>query len=797
MARLPQASDLQRTRAPSETPDVKVQKIDYSPFEAGGRAIASGLNKFGAGVGAAARASATAGNEQEEYETKKKLIDFQLKVDQEYDAYRQTMPEGAPGFAAGWQERYKGLAKGFVGRDDSNIPATQRGKVGLHLKQFEARSTGAAYKTEVDERDRVEIKGLETTLGALRDKVGKQPDSRDEHYAAGQDLIRSSRLSPAVKDATLKKFETEFAREHILGRMRRSVDGKDLGSFRGIKADIAGQAPPHKRGAGAAAGSARAAEEEGIEVEPPRPGASGATPPPTYKIIENNVPTPSQRRDIFAKGGVVVNLDTNWAPSGRSTTPMIVIPDNATPAQRKAAQAYVEAIAGVYRDQFGKDITPKVVTRSQNGRGRPATIHTEPYAVTDGVAVKYFSSPQGAKVHAKILRDTLGTIPGVQFSIPHDPGRGDHGAGHNGVDEVKLARLVLAELKQGGGAPKDDYKGPYAALSARERYQLWHQVNAAEKRVLEGSRHEIKQALSADLQLLRNTGKGLPDLDLDRARKVLEPNQVNRYLIQREAAGYAFDLRDGLHMLSPEKIAKRFADAKPPEDHRYGDYKKEYDNALKYAREQIDLRRKDPAHAAQEYSGVKEAIDDYRKNPNGNRFDQSMRIMSERMLAQALMGIPEGARSPITVADARALMAPLIGIKGDEIGPILQKMVPEIIQRYGEYADDVLRFIARTQYRDRASQEVMQGVITNIERKGLIEKWQSDRMTQIDEANRREAQVTGAAPAGGAGRFAPRQSVAPSYPEAALSYLRSHKELSEAFEKKYGLKPGTAAQLIK
>ncbi len=170
--------------------------------------------------------------------------------------------------------------------------------------------------------------------------------------------------------------------------------------------------------------------------------------PGKYKIYGGGraVPSSAERRKIFKNGGVVVNLDTNWS-KGSQTSPMVVIPDGATPQQRKAAEAYAAKVAEVYAQKFGKSLKPKVVTRSQNGRGRAATIHTEPFAVTDKSAVEYFRSDEGATVLADITRSTLGTIPGVQFSLPHGGVDGkDKGSHGNGTNEVELAQGILKRL---------------------------------------------------------------------------------------------------------------------------------------------------------------------------------------------------------------------------------------------------------------------------------------------------------------------------------------------------------------
>ncbi len=160
------------------------------------------------------------------------------------------------------------------------------------------------------------------------------------------------------------------------------------------------------------------------------------------------VPTLKERQDIFSKGGVTINLDSNWGPSSSNgvTSPMVVIPNRATPEQRTASENYARRVAELYNNKFGTNLKHRVVTRAENGRGRPATIHTEPYALTDKRAVEYFNSDEGRREYDKILTSTLGTIPGAQFSLPHNPAKGDNGAYGSGTNEVDRARGIIGRL---------------------------------------------------------------------------------------------------------------------------------------------------------------------------------------------------------------------------------------------------------------------------------------------------------------------------------------------------------------
>lgn len=299
---------------------------------------------------------------------------------------------------------------------------------------------------EFEQRFQETVEGVNAIIGAsplpdkLKEEVAK--DAAEQAYGVLNGLAEDPETAPEIVPKILKMIEEQ----------PEEIDGGALESE-----PVPEQVVP-ENGAEGVQGLPGSPSGPALP-KPQKLGATGLEPPQSpqqasFRILDTEAPTHAERNRIFRQGGVVVNLDTNSGTAGKPTTPMVVIPDNATQAQRKAAEAYAGQMAQLYRDKFGVDLTPKVVKRSVNGRGRPSTIHTEPYAVTDPRAVAYFQTPEGVSAHAQILRDTLGKIPGVVFSIPHDPTRkGDHGAEANGVNEVALAKLVLADLKGGGSAP--------------------------------------------------------------------------------------------------------------------------------------------------------------------------------------------------------------------------------------------------------------------------------------------------------------------------------------------------------
>lgn len=150
----------------------------------------------------------------------------------------------------------------------------------------------------------------------------------------------------------------------------------------------------------------------------------------------------SKVAEVRRNGGIWINMDCNQSDGRKVIPPLIVIPDDASPEMRAAAQAYVDAMAQLHNEKFGRDFRGQVKTRGQNGRGRPNTIHTEAWSIDDIQMVDFLKSPEGIQEYRKILASTLGKIPGAVFSWPH--GQKDPGAVNSrGDSEVNLAQLHL------------------------------------------------------------------------------------------------------------------------------------------------------------------------------------------------------------------------------------------------------------------------------------------------------------------------------------------------------------------
>lgn len=226
MPKLPTQDDLKSVAAPSVTPSVQVPKtdsIDYRPMAEGGKALASGLDSVGKAFGVVASAM----DEVDDYETKKKIVDFNLQSDLAFEEAKRNVKPGAEGFQQAWEEDYTRRAKEFFGEGGANISPRYRQKVDLALVEQNKRLTERAQRTELDERDRFHADEVGTKLIDLQNGASQAPDTVTDRIREGQSLIQSSRLSPAVKDRLRKKFAEDAEEYAVRGRIERG-DGESV-----------------------------------------------------------------------------------------------------------------------------------------------------------------------------------------------------------------------------------------------------------------------------------------------------------------------------------------------------------------------------------------------------------------------------------------------------------------------------------------------------------------------------------------------------------------------------------------
>lgn len=458
MATLPQAADLQRVRSPSETPGVRPPAIDYSPAAAGAKAIGQGIGV----VGHALELAAKADEHLNDYDTQKKLLDFKLSSEMALEEYKRTMPAGGDGYAAGWQSQYRKMASAFVGKDDGNIPAQLRGKVGLALKHHEVMLGERAQRDEYAERDRSEVEGLETTLGTVRSRVEADPMRLDEMRGEGGKLIEASRLPPAMKDRLRKHFEKETEKTAILAR--------------GLKLD-----------------SAEAREALRTDLGPEMPDR--------------------RRSSVLSEGGKAL-APAGWARTNETWKGL-------TATQKAAAMALMEADKADIDD--ARNALGAMINRAgKSGEDLGAHVSRSIYQPTiepaqEGRLNRILQSPQFAELTAwadrRVKGEEADPVAGAtHFLAPErtmlalesqNPSKYRSWRQWTGFDGREYRGVTMRDKSHAFLAPegaaettvvndKDAYAGPYSNLTLMERKALWGQIDQVWRQRVADVDKEIK-----------------------------------------------------------------------------------------------------------------------------------------------------------------------------------------------------------------------------------------------------------------------------------------------------------------
>jgi hypothetical protein len=160
----------------------------------------------------------------------------------------------------------------------------------------------------------------------------------------------------------------------------------------------------------------------------------------------------TKTRDELGRSSVgsrQVSLDFNAAASRDAKGIEIIIPNDATPEERAAANRYVQLTQKFFADRGLDRPIRGVRTAKENGRGTPGRFHTEPFFVGDTEARKIMESdPDG---YAQVLANSFNGVQGITFIAPHK--KNDPGASDGRFNERDFAKgsiiPALARLSQG------------------------------------------------------------------------------------------------------------------------------------------------------------------------------------------------------------------------------------------------------------------------------------------------------------------------------------------------------------
>lgn len=165
-----------------------------------------------------------------------------------------------------------------------------------------------------------------------------------------------------------------------------------------------------------------------------------------------------------------ISLDFNAAPKGDGRGTEVIIPDDASPEIRQAAEEYNNRIVAFARANGIPDYPNRgVKTRSQNGRGVSHTVHTEPFFNNDIEFQNIVKNNMDE--FAAITGSTFGQLESARIIPPHGVGR-DRGAASSVFgNETAFGKQVVASLMGGASGSAPQRPAPQGAVPQRPAAQ--------------------------------------------------------------------------------------------------------------------------------------------------------------------------------------------------------------------------------------------------------------------------------------------------------------------------------------
>lgn len=292
---------------------------------------------------------------------------------------------------------------------------------------------------------------------------------------------------------------------------------------------------------------------------------------------------------------------------------------------------------------------------------------------------------------------------------------------------------------QGGPAPDyyrfvdGDDRMRYASAAEGE----WAAREKEKTEAAAFTKYQLRQSLADDVAQVEQTGRG-QDIDPKTVVDTLGDVDAAKWMDDRQTALDTFKAVGAMESMSMEEIDAHLDELEPREGaDNYARAQKVYEKAERRAEKLRKLRIEDPAKAVEDSPIVRRAAEGYDPaNP------ESVQAMARaRIAAQQAVGIPAAMQQPVTMAEAKQLIAPieriidmqdaqivsLVGKSNDpaerrriakqvraESEEQIRATVDQIEKTYGPLAPQVLSFAIAESVRDKEIGDLAAGVLRKI-----------------------------------------------------------------------------------
>lgn len=222
----------------------------------------------------------------------------------------------------------------------------------------------------------------------------------------------------------------------------------------------------------------------------------------------------------------------------------------------------------------------------------------------------------------------------------------------------------------------------------------------------------VDLAVDADLKSMRNTGRGDDTLSEALVSDKLGSSKAAQWLDLRERNRSYFYATKDFDSLPPAEIHQRLNELSGQADAvagtpGYPAALENYHEAQKQADKVLKMREDDPARAVESDDSVKtsmQMLDDTAPQTH-------QALVSARLHAQSIAGIPPNAQEPLTNAEARQIAGTLASIPANKQRDGVAAVIQSVSDRYGEHADKVLTSIVGQFIKNKDLAELTAGLM--------------------------------------------------------------------------------------
>ncbi len=662
------------------------------------RAPAEAMQQFGNSVTQTANVLIAQKDKQDDYEMRKRFIDFDLAQDQKLNEMSRAAPDNPQGFTQDWRKSYDADAKAFF----KDVPESQRPKYDYMLVQRGSHMQGQAQDFEDKRRDQYYINDVQKQTDGLRTAVTKDPSSLSTNIARGAYLIDGSNLPYPAKEKLKKAFASQAAEDAVRTRIGNGEDPEAV-----IK-DI--ESAPAAAAFNLSSANAPDFRPHGGDVASVRFNNPGAM-----------WPGPSAK-----KFGAEESVNLRDGQGNK----IAVFPDAVS-----GAAAQFDLMSNKYA---GKTLGGAI--RQWSGGNSVGTYLQGIYRDT-GLRPDTVLTPE-------MLRDPEVAIPLAKAMAQHEAGKAyplndqEWRAGFNKANGLgDDDKVQVAELGDNAGTPeaaKTEAKDDAALANPNAVSSPYRFLNPVQRRTLinitrEAGRADSMDQVANDVAQIKKTGKPTPLPDgrtsLERSKTLLTPQQYRKAADDWHEAELEHEAVAPLSDMSEDEARAHIGEFLPESgatDYAIRDkVAKTADRALTKI---IKERKQDPALSVEKTPEVQEAfttIKQLRTAPNavdGGTVDAAMAIspvkanqmvIDARIAAQRRLGLTDGEISPVTKREAMNLIQipDFKSLTDVELPKALRAARERAEAQYGPYAKQVFDHSVALLSKDKRVADASAGVM--------------------------------------------------------------------------------------